>query len=165
MKQGRGNIWKQWMKWGLWRVPVVTLTLSILLKAGVNLLRIMSETVGKPMDIYALPITTVILYIIAGHFYFSFCRRREIVWSAILMVLVQVAFYMVRSLCDSMECVLGSFLVGEILQWFFQGGEGLRLWLQNSVGAPSWMALAAALALPFLLVPFGYIPRSSSENG
>ncbi len=71
---------------------------------------------------------------------------------------------MVRSLCDSMECVLGSFLVGEILQWFFQGGEGLRLWLQNSVGVPSWMALAAALVLPFLLVPFGYIPRSSLEN-
>lgn len=153
------------MKWGLWRVPVVTLTLSILLKAGINLLGIMSETVGKPMEIYALPITTVILYIIAGHFYFSFCKRRDIAWSAVLMVLVQGAFYVVRSLCDSMECVLGSFLAGEILQWFFQGGEGLRVWLQTSMGAPSWMALLVALALPFLLVPFGYIPRSSTQSG
>lgn len=153
------NLGKWRTKESLWRVPVVTLTLSILLKAGVNLFRIMAETTGQPAGIQGLPLVTLALYVIAGHFYFAFCKRREITWSACLAALAQGIFYAIGFLCRHMEYGLGSFLSHQILQWLFQGGEGVRLWLQNSVGVPAEIALAAGLALPFMLVPFGYIPK------
>lgn len=149
------------MRWGLWRVPAVTLALSLLLKAGVNLMEILSETSGKGMTVHTLPLLTLVLYIIAGRTYFASFRRREIAWSAALIMVAQAAFYVMDGVCVNLGFEGGSLLTGQILQWLFQGGEGLRLWLQHGMGAPSWLAVLVALALPFLLVPFGYIPRRS----
>lgn len=159
----RHRRWMQWMRWGLWRVPAVTLALSLLLKAGMNLMEILSETSGKSMAIHTLPLLTLILYAVAGKTYFTVYRRREIAWSAALIVLAQGLFYVMDGICVNVGCELGSFLTGQILQWLFQGGEGLRLWMQHGVGAPAWLAVLIALALPFLLVPFGYMPKRRTE--